>query len=673
MWKWRNKHGVSRKKIAQMLDRYEYQMSISVVMNSVEPPHKSTQRSPPPQGTQRERAVKKTGHRLITTKQKRNRKRKKKQNSYSKTLEENPFATVSCTLPGDREPPQREEEGLDSARGESGCAFAGGPGNELGGLADGRKDGRRENTKAEDSFPHVLSAVELDKTPKNFLPKEDDDLFPNLSSMPNESSVTFPTVTQNLSCVARGDCSSLKVEKHVGKGYVMDIQGRLSDAPCSFRQGRETADRSLPNETVLCHQYGSRTPDKVLRKEQGVNTTKHNYWALCSNSLSAEASQLSPDKQSCFDSWPVGPHQFVCEQRPKKERWQRRASPDSKGPLIKLLSTSEGASGPRSGPETWTEEKLLIENEDVSPPSENTDSVRGTEINILGNCSLQLDIPKTASHSAKNRRRRQKRMFNLTPDLNLLGQSHISVKVRGKCGLLPESHRLKIVLEEEQDGISEINNEEESKQKLTIFNHYPSWFYFDIIQDSPLNVGGQFYSHFLPFNRQRHPVYFYKNPISPLMLQYTSRFWKVSFPSKDSFLTFRSQTRVDNKPNDVGFISSEILSTQPDTLYSFRIGSDLLFLNENSDEKQNTRDETKPLPFLQIEDNQALTGADSDSSEQPLSQGFASQLVKLFGSPGVPLESLLPGDCVVPLIWKTLKMIYLQWKTSVEKRQKKIG
>ncbi|NP_001374154.1 NEDD4-binding protein 2-like 2 isoform 14 [Homo sapiens] len=49
----RNKHGVSRKKIAQMLDRYEYQMSISIVMNSVEPSHKSTQRPPPPQGRQR--------------------------------------------------------------------------------------------------------------------------------------------------------------------------------------------------------------------------------------------------------------------------------------------------------------------------------------------------------------------------------------------------------------------------------------------------------------------------------------------------------------------------------------------------------------------------------------------------------------------------------------------
>ncbi|XP_008156381.2 NEDD4-binding protein 2-like 2 isoform X1 [Eptesicus fuscus] len=49
----RNKHGVSRKKIAQMLDRYEYQMSISIVMNSVEPVHRSTQRLPPSEEKQR--------------------------------------------------------------------------------------------------------------------------------------------------------------------------------------------------------------------------------------------------------------------------------------------------------------------------------------------------------------------------------------------------------------------------------------------------------------------------------------------------------------------------------------------------------------------------------------------------------------------------------------------
>ncbi|KAM6140734.1 LOW QUALITY PROTEIN: NEDD4-binding protein 2-like 2 [Pterocles gutturalis] len=42
----RNKHGVTREKIAQMLERYEFQISIPIVMNSVVPPHKNTQRPP---------------------------------------------------------------------------------------------------------------------------------------------------------------------------------------------------------------------------------------------------------------------------------------------------------------------------------------------------------------------------------------------------------------------------------------------------------------------------------------------------------------------------------------------------------------------------------------------------------------------------------------------------
>ncbi|XP_067999167.1 NEDD4-binding protein 2-like 2 [Melanerpes formicivorus] len=42
----RNKHGVTREKIAQMLERYEYPISIPIVMNSVVPPHKNTQRPP---------------------------------------------------------------------------------------------------------------------------------------------------------------------------------------------------------------------------------------------------------------------------------------------------------------------------------------------------------------------------------------------------------------------------------------------------------------------------------------------------------------------------------------------------------------------------------------------------------------------------------------------------
>ncbi|XP_030056229.1 NEDD4-binding protein 2-like 2 isoform X2 [Microcaecilia unicolor] len=48
----KNKHGVPHEKIAQMLDRYDHYVSITNVLNSVEPPHKSAQR-PPAQQKQR--------------------------------------------------------------------------------------------------------------------------------------------------------------------------------------------------------------------------------------------------------------------------------------------------------------------------------------------------------------------------------------------------------------------------------------------------------------------------------------------------------------------------------------------------------------------------------------------------------------------------------------------
>lgn len=383
--------------------------------------------------------------------------------------------------------------------------------------------------------------------------------------------------------------------------------------------------------------------------------------------------QLGSDRQPYFGSWPEGPHKFICEQRPKKDRRQKLAHPDSRGQLIKLISTSEG---PGDSPETLIEEKLSIENEDLSSPTENIDSVIETETNIFESQIFKLDILKSTLHSTENKKR-QKRIFSLAPNFNLLGQSHTNVKEMGKCDLLTESQGLKIILEEEKDEISEINNEE-NKQHIMTFDYHPSWFYFDIyfdiVKDSLLNVGGQFYSHYLLFNRVRHSVYFYRNPIPSLMLHYPSSFWKISFSGKKLFSTFNSQRRVDDKLNDVRFTSSEILSSQPDTLYSSSVTSDPHSLNQSFVEKLKTWEEPRPLSFLQTQDNQDLTSPDYfDSLELPLSQEFAFQLVKLFGSPGVPVESLLPEDCVVPLDRKTLKMIYLQWKASVEKRQKKIG
>lgn len=191
---------------------------------------------------------------------------------------------------------------------------------------------------------------------------------------------------------------------------------------------RETLGKRPPNGTILHRQRGSRTPDQVLRKERGVNTAKNN-WAFFSNNLPDQESQLSSERQPYFGGRPESPHEFLCEQRPKKDRWQKLACPDSRGQLIKLITTSERASGPGSSPETSIE-KLWIENEDLSLPIESTDSTTEMETSVFASCSLKLDTPKSALHATENKKRRQKRIFDLAPNFNLLGQSHISVKGR---------------------------------------------------------------------------------------------------------------------------------------------------------------------------------------------------------------------------------------------------
>ncbi|XP_054520845.1 NEDD4-binding protein 2-like 2 isoform X6 [Pan troglodytes] len=616
----------------------------------------------------RERVLKKTGHRLSKTKQKRNRKRNKKQNSQNRIMEENSLEFLSDLTPGDQDPSQSEEEDIEKTRRESEYPFIDGLQNEVGDFVTGYKEKRWKNKDPKDSFQNVMSIVELDNTPKNYLSKEGDNLFVSLLLRPNEISVTCPILTQNLSCVTTDDCSGMKVEKHIRNRHTiaLDTQDLSAETSCLFMKKREIVDKSLPHEPILCHQHGIRMSDKVLREEQ-VYTTKINHWAFFTTNLSDEDLQLGSDRQPYFGSWPAGPHKFICEQRPKKDRARKLAGPDSRGQWIQMIFTSVAASEPGNNPEILTD-KLLIGNEDFSPPPETMDSF--IETNLFRSCLPQPDIPKNALESTKNKKRRKKRIFNLVPNFDLLGQSHIGVKEREKCDLLTKNHGLKITLGEEKDRISERNSEEENKQQLMTFDHHPLWFYLDIIKATPLNIDGQRYSHCLSFNRLRCSASLYKNYIPSFVLHNLSSIWKPSFTNKKLFLTFESQTSVGNKLNDAGFISPEILHSHPDTSCSLGVTSHFHFLNERFDRKLKRWEEPKQLP---AEDSQDLTSTDYSSLELPLSQGFAFQLVKLFGSPGVPMESLLPDDYVVPLDWKTLKMIYLQWKMSVEKRQKKIG
>lgn len=109
----------------------------------------------------------------------RNKKRKKKHNSHSEIMEEKPYETLGYLMPGDQDPSQSKGEHLEEIKEERGCTVTGSLGNEPGDLGNGHKDERWENINPEDSFPIIMSVVESDNTPKNYLSKEDDDLFLN--------------------------------------------------------------------------------------------------------------------------------------------------------------------------------------------------------------------------------------------------------------------------------------------------------------------------------------------------------------------------------------------------------------------------------------------------------------------------------------------------------------
>ncbi|RLW08341.1 hypothetical protein DV515_00003168, partial [Chloebia gouldiae] len=153
------------------------------------------------------------------------------------------------------------------------------------------------------------------------------------------------------------------------------------------------------------------------------------------------------------------------------------------------------------------------------------------------------------------------------------------------------------------------------------------------------------------------------SPIS----KYTCRVW-VDFKTKEEqATTLQPQQVVNKKEDECGHVSSEVTNGQPDNLSSVKVVSEYLedrTTLASCSENAKGADDCEPAKTSQLEDYQ---DADVKCSflGLPLSLGFAFQLVQLFGSPGLPLESLLPDDYIVPLDWKVSKMIYSLWKTSV--------
>uniref|UniRef100_A0A8C5T9G3 Uncharacterized protein n=1 Tax=Malurus cyaneus samueli TaxID=2593467 RepID=A0A8C5T9G3_9PASS len=261
--------------------------------------------------------------------------------------------------------------------------------------------------------------------------------------------------------------------------------------------------------------------------------------------------------------------------------------------------------------------------------------------------SSEVNVPKNDSTPIILKRKRYRRIVNLAPKFNLPRQIAGHTE-GGKEVLVREDFPPKSVLEVKQKNFLSKNTEEAHEQDHALEEYF-----------APYTDAEATYSLPTPdADDLLHSVSFIlSGPCSPIS-KCACRVCINSKTKEEQATTLQPQQQVDKKEDEGEHVSSEVTNGQPDILSSVKVVSEYL-------EDSNTL--ASCTEASQLEDYQ---DADMKCSflGLPLSLGFAFQLVQLFGSPGLPLESLLPDDYIVPLDWKVSKMIYLLWKTSVEKK-----
>ncbi|XP_010224614.1 PREDICTED: uncharacterized protein LOC104578742 [Tinamus guttatus] len=408
------------------------------------------------------------------------------------------------------------------------------------------------------------------------------------------------------------------------------------------------------NSEVSNNMSDANTEEKhALKGEENFS----NGWACFPNNLPIEELQLDFDKQVSLSPW--SQDDFVGEQRQEKVR--------------KLKQTRNNSSAEPSCCQSY--EELVKEKEPLVTAAEEPGNVVSTgasaspagEIRVdslvtvsLGPTHCQVNTPGNSPALATTERKRCKRIFNLAPKFNLPRQFAGNKGARTEVQLRDDISS-KSTLEMAQ---KRILNQASSKEDS---ENFPSQGY------SALYSG----SEAAPSPAHDTSSLFSEVSCSHLGQSDSSLMpcgGVISRPKEEQDRTHK-QPVLDEKESDSEQASSEITTSKPDILCSDEVfsesskGSDIL---ETCGENIHKADDPEPSEASQVKDKQDVN-MKPDFLGLPLSLGFAFQLVQLFGSPGLPLESLLPDDYIVPLDRKISKMIYLLWKTSVEEKQKTSG
>ncbi|XP_020852897.1 uncharacterized protein LOC110215619 isoform X2 [Phascolarctos cinereus] len=671
----RNKHGVSREKIAQMLDHYEYKMSISIVMNSVEPPHRRSERL----RRQREENLKKTGQKPSRASQRRNRRRNRKlKNSNGNCMEKGSYGTLNHPVPEDEG--TSESEGHYSEEENDGNLVSMSIG-DLGCTSDSINEHSEESNKSlkpelgKESVSNAQSvmSVTLESTPRSDSTAESDNLYPlSLTSIPHENAVGYvfnhQTMVQNFvgrqnnSCVPSVECSEMKA-------VVFGIKDRVVSAKATgvLTEEENMSAESPTDEEMLLTKGKFDSSCENLKYGHRANRNQTNCWAFFSATLSDEKLEWDLVTQPSFAGWPEGPHNFINPQRQKKVRCSRQTCPAGPGELMRFVHRYENTEPENHVQGLMEENADALRNEELtSSPNKPKDLIPfiESETNVLRSNLPEIYVQRKTSAAVITKKGRPKRIFNLAPNFHLPRQAVVSVE-ENRDAQLTDSHTFKNVLVVEHDRISEVNHEEKNKPEGMALQNNPSRFNQDYPIDLASNPRGEFQSHDVSFSQLRQTLCLPQRAVL-----------KFLFTNEKRILMFKSQT-VGNRPNEMELISLEIANQKPDIVLSAKVSSehpgvDFDIFSGSFGVSVHKRNASKSSQCVQAEDGGDSRSVVPSSFGLPLSQRFAFQLVNLFGSPGVPIESLLLDDYVVTLDWKTLKMIYLQWKTSVEERQKKI-
>ncbi|XP_040399804.1 NEDD4-binding protein 2-like 2 isoform X2 [Cygnus olor] len=405
-------------------------------------------------------------------------------------------------------------------------------------------------------------------------------------------------------------------------------------------------------------------PDSNTDNKSALKTEENcsNGWAFFSINLSTEELQQGFDTQVSLSSW--SENETVGEQRQKKVRKPKQIYTNSSTELNCHQSNEGLVKENHQVPLTEEVGNVISNGLLASPAGEMHMGSLGESRNTSPRGSSEVNVPKNDVAPVASRRKRRRRIVNLAPKFNVPREIAGSTE-RGKEVPLKDDSPSKSVLEVEQKSFLNQDCGEEHEQNL----EFPEYSAPYSGPEAPCSMPTPGVDSLL-----QDISYIHLGQSSP-MPKYSCSVCVISRTEEEQASTVRQQQVADEKKSENEQASSEVTNKQPDILSSLKVlfeyPEDPCVL-ESCVENVHRTDDPEPSEAFPPEDTQDVKMKTSFLG-LPLSIGFAFQLVQLFGSPGLPLESLLPDDYVVPLDWKVSKMIYLLWKTSVEEKQKTSG